>query len=62
MISFIRYHLGFWAQIDSLPDWCAVRLEERRFPILDERFTSKYRRYRAVLEDDEVQYYVKKRK
>jgi len=62
MISFIRYHLGFWAQIDSLPDWCARLLEERDYPVLYEGFTSKNRRYRAVLEDDEVQYYVKKRK
>ena len=61
MISFVRFHLGFWARVDRLPDWAQTRLEDRRFPILDERFTGKNRRYRVTSEDGETRYYVKKR-
>ena len=61
MIELLRYHLGFWARVEALPDWCTNRLEERRFPVRDERFTDDRRRYRATLVDGEERYYVKKR-
>jgi len=61
VIGLIRYYFGFWTRVERLPNWCMNRLEERRFPIRDERFTDNKNRYRATVKDGEERYYIKRR-
>lgn len=61
MLRTIRFHLGYWTRVESLPEWCERLLEEREYPVRDERFTSQNKRYRATLVNGETQYFVKQR-